>query len=424
MRILVRNGRLLDGANGVDRVGTLAIAYGEILTAGETPADFTPDLEIDATDRIVAPGLVDLAARLREPGHEHKATIASESEAAVAAGITTLCCLPDTQPVIDTPAVVELIRRRALAADRGRVLPVGALTRGLAGEQLSEMAALKQAGCVAVMDVVPLANSQILRRALEYASTWGLLVCLTPEDPWLAEGGCAHEGAVATRLGLPGIPASAESAALARDLALVETTGARTHFCRLSTARGVEKIRRAKAEGLPVTADVAAHQLFLTEADVEGFRTECHVRPPLRSEEDRQALREAVADGTIDAICSDHQPHEADAKLAPFCATEPGLSALETLLPLTLRLAEEGLLPLAEALQRVTAAPARILGSVYGTLEPGSPADVVIIDPAACWTLSDETLRSRGRNTPFLDTPFTGRATHVIVDGRLTWQEA
>ncbi len=420
-RIAIRGGRVLDPANGVDAVQDLYVAGGRIVGVGTAPEGFEPDREIDAGGMVVCPGLIDLCARMREPGQEHKAMISSETRAAAASGITTLCCPPDTQPVIDTPAVAQLVRQRAAQAGYARLLPLGALTQQLAGETLSEMALLKEAGCVGVANVSPVGNSLILRRAMEYAATQELTVFLTPVDPWLG-GGCAHEGAMATRLGLPGIPAAAETAAVARDLALVMQTGVRAHFCRLSTTQAVRMVARAQFDGVPVSADVAAHQLHLTESDIADFDSHYHVLPPLRTESDRTGLCEGVAQGVIGAVCSDHQPHEPDAKAAPFCATAPGISGLETLLPLTLSLVRQGLIDLSAAVARLTSGPAGLLGIEAGTLSVGSPADICIFDPEQEWSLSAGQMKSRGHNTPFLGKPLHGRVTHTLLAGKVVYE--
>ncbi|MFZ1493281.1 MAG: dihydroorotase, partial [Candidatus Competibacter denitrificans] len=385
MRTAICGGRLIDPAHRIDTLSDVFIAEGRIVGIGRPPEGFVADRMIDARRQIVCPGLIDLCARLREPGHEHKATIASETRAAAAAGITTLVCPPDTDPVIDEPAVVELIRRRAKATGKARVLALGALTHHLGGERLAEMAALKEAGCVGISDGgYPVSNTLVLRRALEYAATFDLTVFLTPLDGQLASG-IAHEGPIATRMGLPGIPAAAETGALARDLELIRDMGVRVHFGRLTCARSVELIARAQADGLAVTADVAIHQLHLTELDLAGFDSRCHVRPPLRRAQDRDALRAGLVSGVITAICSDHQPHEPDAKQAPFGDTEPGISALDTLLALSLRLADDDALPLPVVLERLTCGPARILGLDYGQLQTGAVADLCVFDPAQVW---------------------------------------
>ncbi len=423
-RISITGGRLLDPASGIDAVMDLHIADGEIAAIGPAPEGFQADRIVDASHRIVMPGIVDLSARLREPGQEFKATIVSETTAAAHGGITTVIVPPDTDPVIDTPAVAELIRRRAKQSAQARVLTVGGLTRALAGEQLTEMAALQSGGCVAVSNAWhPVANTLVARRALEYAATFDLPVFLHPEDDALRDGGCVHEGPVSTRLGLPGIPEAAETVAVARDLALAKHANARIHFRGISSATAVEKIRQARAQGLKVTADTAIHQLHLTEMDVDGFNAQCHVRPPLRTLADRNALRTALADGTLTAVCSDHQPHEADAKLAPFPSTAPGISGLETLLPLTLRLVDEGVLDLHTAIKRLTSGPASVVDLPYGRLVVGTSADVCIFDPDRPWQLVARNMTSCGRNTPFDGWDFKSRVTCTLFEGRLVYEE-
>jgi len=422
-KISIRNGRLIDPANSIDAERDLHIADGRVAAVGAAPAGFRADRTLDARGLIVCPGLVDLCARMREPGLEQKATIASETAAAAAAGITTLCCPPDTQPVVDTPAVAQLIAQTAERRGKARVIPAGALTQGLQGEQISEMAALKHAGCPVMSHAErPIKNTLVERRAMEYATTYGLTVFLRPEDRHLRDRGCVHEGRVATRLGLPGIPEAAETVALARDLALAEQTGARVHFRCLSTGRATEMLARALLRGVRASADVNAHQLFLTEEDIDGFDSNCHVSPPLRTMEDREALRAAVAGGDVSAICSDHQPHEEDAKLAPFPDTAPGISALETLLPLTLRLVAEQVMDLPTAIARVTAGPAEILGLPYGRLDEGRAADVCVFDPSPLWVPGESTLVSQGRNTPFVGRELAGQVSWTLLAGRIVFR--
>jgi len=417
--ISIINGHLIDPANQIDEAKDLHIANGKILAIGHAPEGFSAEQTIDANGQIICPGLVDLSARLREPGDEHKATIASETAAAAKGGITTLCCPPDTNPVIDTPAVAEMIQHKAQQSGFCRVLPIGALTKGLQGEQLSEMAALKKAGCIVLSNALtPISNTLVERRILEYAATFGITTFLRPEDPYLNNQGCAHEGPIAARLGLPGIPEAAETVAIARDLALAEQTGCHIHFSNLSGSTAVSKIRQSD---LPVTADVAAYQLFLTEDNLVGFNSNCHVIPPLRSHSDKEALRQGVADGTINAICSSHQPHEPDAKKAPFPSTAPGISGLETLLPLTLKLVDEGLLNLSDAISRITCGPAAILKLPLGQLSVGSSADICLFDPKKRWQLTADGMLSHGHNTPFLGYEFTGQVTHTLLEGRLTY---
>jgi dihydroorotase len=419
-RIIIHGGRVIDPTNRVDERLDVSIADGRIIAVGKAPDGFRPAKKIDAAGCIVCPGLVDLSARVREPGQEHKATIASESIAAAAGGITTLCCPPDTDPVVETPADIELIRLRAQASGKTRIVTLGALTRGLGGDHLSEMAALKNAGCVGVSNALqPLANTLVQRRALEYAATFDLTVFLYANDHALSADGCAHEGKVATRLGLPGIPEAAETAAVARDLALIEQTGIRAHFCRLTTGRAVHMVARAQFDGLPVTADVAVPYLFLTEIDVSDFDSNCHVIPPLRTTGDRQRLRDALQHGTLSALCSDHQPHEPDAKLGPFPSTEPGISGLDTLLPLGLRLVDEHALGLGDLIHRLTAGPAAILGLPAGTLSIDAAADVCIFNPELTWQLEPGSMHSNGLNTPFMNWELKGRVTHTLLAGNV-----
>ncbi|MBK5943263.1 MAG: dihydroorotase [Halorhodospira halophila] len=421
-RIHIHGGHVIDPASGLDEPRDVFIADGRILAVGTAPDGFAADRAIDATGQLVLPGLVDLAARLREPGATRKGGIVPESRAAAAGGITTLLLPPDTRPAMDTPSVVELVHSRAQVADAARVRPLGALTRELDGEYLAEMAALRDAGCPAVCDGGrPVANTLVLRRALDYAATFSLPVVLTPEDPSLADSGRVHEGETATRLGLPGQPAATETAAVGRILALVEESGNPVHLGRLSTARAAAMVAEARRAQLPVTADVAIHQLLFTEQDCDAYNTAAHVRPPLRTAQDRDGLRRAVAEGAITAICSDHQPHDPDAKICPFADSEPGVSGVDTLLGLTLRLVDEGLLSIAEAVDRVTLGPARALGLEAGTLTPGAAADVAVVDPRQTWRVTPESLHSRGRNSLVLGQELAGRATATLVAGRIVY---
>jgi len=425
MRLLITNGRLIDPANEIDGQVDIAIADGRILACGDIPTEFQADEIIDAREQIVCPGLIDLAAHLCEPGAEHRGDIASETRAAAAGGITTLCVPPDTDPIIDTTAVSELIHQKAEAAGFARVVTLGALTQQLKGEQLAEMAKLQQdGGCVGVSNARrPVKNTLIMRRAMEYAASCGLTIFLHADDPGLSGQGCVHEGGISTRLGLAGIPESAETVAVARELMLIEQTGVRAHFCQLSCAHSVQMIARAQHDGLPVSMDVAAHQLHLTDMDVGYFNSQCHVLPPLRSQRDRDALRIGLRNGCISTICSDHQPHDADAKLAPFAETEPGISALETLLPLSLRLVDDGLLSLPNLIAKLTSEPARILGLNRGHLGAGSHADICIFDPQQHWTVTPENFISAGKNSPFADWELKGKVTHTLLNGCVVYRQ-
>ncbi len=418
MRLLVQGGRIVDPASGRDAIGDLFLADGRIAEAGGTA-----DQVFDARGLVVAPGLIDLSARLREPGYEYKATLESEMEAAVAGGVTSLACPPDTDPPLDEPGLVDMLRRRAKALARARVYPIGALTEKLEGRRLTEMAELAASGCVAFSQAnIPIADTQVLWRALQYAATFDYPVWLRAEDPWLAKDGVAHDGEVATRLGLSGIPAFAETIALATLIELVRASGTRLHVCRLSSAAGIEMMRAAKKEKLPVTCDVGIHHVHLSEVDLGYFDSHCRIEPPLRSRRDREALAKGLADGTIDCVVSDHTPVDEDHKQMPFDEAEPGATGLELLLPLALKWGSEHGLSLARTLARVTSEPARVLGVRSGRLQPGSPADVIVFDPQAPFRVTAENLRSQGKNSPFLGHELAGRVRTTIVDGNIVYE--
>jgi dihydroorotase len=418
MKLLIKGGRVIDPVSGRDEIGDVFVSDGKI-SAKKEKADQT----IDAKGLVIAPGLIDLSARLREPGFEYKATLESEMDAAVAGGVTSLACPPDTDPPLDEPGLVDMLRRRAKPLRRARVYPVGALTVKLAGERLTEMAELAEAGCVAFSQAnVPLADTQVLWRAMQYAATFGFPVWMRVEDRSLALGGVAHDGDVATRLGLPGIPAFAETIALGTLLQLVRATGARVHVCRLSTAVAVDMIRAAKKEGLPVSCDVGIHHVHLSEMDLGYYDSHCRLEPPLRSQRDRDALASGLADGTIDCVVSDHTPVDEDQKQKPFSEAEPGATGLELLLPLVLKWGHERKLPLAKTIARVTSDPARILGVQSGRIEAGAPADLVVFDPAQRWRIVPGALRSQGKNTPFLGYELAGRVRATVVAGNLVYE--
>ena len=420
MRIQINGARLIDPASNMDQHADIFIDDGKIVALGDTPRGFVADQMIDAHGLIAAPGLVDVSASLREPGYGRKGSIASETRAAAAGGVTSLCCTPHTKPILDTAAVVDLILDKARDEGSCKVFPIGAFTQGLAGEQLAELVTLRNAGCVAFSNgLVPFNSNRVLRRALEYAATFDLTVIFHPQDPDLAEGGLAHEGSVATFRGLAGIPETAETVALSRDLLLIEQSGVRAHFSQITTARGARLIAKAQARGLAVTADVAMYQLILTEEALMDFSSFYHVMPPLRSLEDREGLREAVKSGVISAIASHHQPHEADAKLDPFAATEPGISSIELLLPLAMSLVEEGVFDLPTALARLTTGPAAALRLNAGRLAVGAAADLVLFDPKG-QTVVGENWQSRGRNCPFMDHVLPGAVRYTLLNGKVT----
>ena len=422
-QIAILGGHLIDPLNNINQITNIYLAQGHVIALGQAPDGFTPHRKIDATGKIICPGLIDLQARLREPGQEHKATIASETRTAAKSGITTVCCPPDTTPVIDTPAVAELIIHRAKQHGFGRVLPIGALTGKLAGEQINEMYALKSAGCVAVSNGErPISNTVIMQRAMEYASTHHLTVFLHAADEWLSQNGFMHRGEISTRLGIPATPESAETTIVARDLILIEQTGVTAHFCKITSAAALNMISQAQKKGIPVTADVTAHHLFLTETDVLGYNSNCHVSPPLRTWHDREMLRQGLAEGTLNAICSDHQPHEEDAKLAPFSQTASGISALETLLPLGIKLVEEKLLDLPTLIHRLTLGPAKILGSQLGHLSLNAEADICIFSLNEPWILNPKKMLSHGHNTPFSGWEFNVQVNYTLLAGQIVYE--
>jgi dihydroorotase len=418
MKLLIQGGRVVDPASGRDEIGDVFISDGKI-SGKKEKADRT----INAKGLVVAPGLIDLAARLREPGHGYKATLESEMDAAVAGGVTSLACPPDTAPPLDEAGLVDMLRRRAKALSRARVYPVGALTVKLAGERLTEMSVLAHAGCVAFSQAnVPITDTQVLWRALQYAATFGFPVWLRAEDKWLSREGVAHDGEMATRLGLAGIPAFTETIALATLLQLVRSTGARLHVCRLSTAAAVDMIRAAKKEKLPVTCDVGIHYVHLSELDLGYYDSHCRLDPPLRSQRDREALAAGLADGTVDCVVSDHTPVDEDQKQLPFAEAEPGATGLELLLPLVLKWGAAKKLPLAKTLARVTSEPARVLGVQSGRIEPGAPADLMLFDPEELWRVAPAALKSLGKNTPFLGYELAGRVRTTLVAGNTVYE--
>ncbi len=424
-KLAIRGGRIVDPANELDGTGTVCVDGGKIVSVLAEPEGFVADQVIEAAGKIVCPGFIDLSTRLREPGHSRKGTFKSETLAAASAGVTSLCLQPDTKPVIDTPAVAELIKELADNARYPQIYPIAALTQKLEGNELSSMLSLKQAGCIAVGNASrPIANLLILRRAMEYAASHGLVLMYRPNDFWLGSQGCAHEGAVATRYGLPGIPDTAETIAVEQCLELVVLTGCRVHFGQLSCRRAVIKIQQAQKYGMAVTADVAIHHLHLTEEDMAPFDSAYHVLPPFRTERDKAYLRQGLAGGIIGCICSDHQPHDLDAKLGAFPETEPGLSSLETLLPLTLKLVAQHAITLEQGIAALTRNPAAVVGLKAGSLTPGLPADICVFDPNLEWPVNAQTWRSKGRNTPFWGHTFKGRVTETLQAGQVIYRLA
>lgn len=429
MKILIKSGRLLDPATGRDGIGDVAIAAGRVVALGAVSPDFSPHRVIDATGLVVAPGLVDLAARLREPGYEHEGMLESEMAAAVAGGVTSIVCPPDTDPPLDEPGLVEMLKFRARNLNQAHLYPLGTLTRGLAGEVLTEMAELTEAGCVGFSQAeVPIANTLVLMRALQYAATFGYTVWLRPQDAHLGKG-VAASGALATRLGLSGVPVMAETVALHTIFELMRGTGARVHLCRLSSAAGIQLVRQAKAEGLDVTCDVSINHLHLIDIDIGYFNAAMRVTPPLRQQRDRDAIRAALADGTIDALVSDHTPVDEDEKNLPFAEAEPGATGLELLLSLAVKWGQEQGVGLSRALATVTCDPVRVIGAALGSLASsagrlveGGVADLCLFDAAAYWTVEPRAFISQGRHSPFAGCELPARVRCTLVGGHVAFE--
>ena len=419
--ILIRGGRLIDPSRNANEVTDLFLADGKVQAAGRDLGHPDDALVLDAAGLVVAPGLIDLHVHLREPGQEDLETVATGAMAAAAGGFSAVCAMPNTDPVTDNQAAVGFIVSQAQRAAKARVYPIGAVSLGQKGQQLAEFGELVGAGAVAVSDDgKPVASSHLMRTALEYARTFGIPVADHCEDPTLAAGGAMHEGLVSTRLGLKGVPAAAEEIMVARDVLLAELTGGHVHLCHMSTRGSVELIRRAKEKGLRVTAEACPHHFTLTHEACEGYNTNAKMNPPLREPEDREAIRQALRDGTIDVICTDHAPHHYDAKEREFDDAPNGIIGLETALGLAVsELVESGLLSLPDLVNRMSVLPARIFNLQGGTLAPGAPADVVVFDPAAEWTVRPETFFSKSRNTPFAGRRLRGRAETTIVRGEV-----
>jgi len=422
MNLAILNARVIDPLSNRDKEGSIFIADGKVAALDKAPDGFKANETIDAKGLMAIPGLVDLSARLREPGFEYKATLESEMRAAAAGGVTTLACPPDTDPPLDEPGLVEMLTRRAAGLQTARVHPLGALTVGLKGERLAEMAQLHEAGCRGFSQGnAPLPANATLWNALKYAATFGYTVWLRPQDPSLSEGGIAHEGEVATRLGLPPIPVIAETIALRMIVEMAQATGARVHLARLSSAAGVRLVAEAKSRGAAITCDVGVHHLHLCDRDIGDFNANCNLMPPLRDPSDRDALRRGLAEGVIDAVCSDHTPVDDDSKQVPFGEAEAGATGLELLLPLTLQWGREAGLKPAEALAGVTHRAAKILGVDAGTITAGSAADICLFDPKRPWVVEPAALVSQGKNTPFQGLELTGRVARTLVGGRTVY---
>ena len=423
MKIHIKNGHLIDPKNKIDAKQDVYIAAGKIVGIGQVPTGFIANQTIDATGLIVAPGFVDLSARLREPGSEHKATLTSELQAAAAGGVTSLACPPDTNPVLDEPGLVEMLKHRAKQLNLAHVYPLGALTRRLEGKLLTEMCELTEAGCVGFSQAnIAITDTQVLWRAFEYAATFGYTIFLRAEDYYLAKDGVAHDGEIASRLGLKGIPAAAECLAIASILRIAHETKTKVHLCRLSTAESVDLVRQAKKQGIQVTADVSAQHCHLTDHDIGYFNSHANLKPPLRSTRDKAALCQGLKDGSIDAICSDHTPVNDDAKLLPFAEAEAGATGLELLLPLALKWAADNKVSLCNAVAKITSQPASILGIAGGHLSLNADADIAIFNPQLEWKIEASQLISQGKNTPFLGLTLTGKMQYTLLHGQISYQ--
>ncbi|MFZ6863423.1 dihydroorotase [Undibacterium sp. Ji67W] len=424
MKIEIKNGRVIDPASGKDGVQDVFVADGKILALGAAPEGFVADQLIDASGLVVAPGLVDLSARLREPGFEYKATLESELQAAMRGGVTSLVCPPDTDPVLDESGLVEMLRQRARMQNKAHVYPLGALTIGLKGQSLTEMSALTDAGCIGFSQAEEtITDTNTLQRALQYAATFGYTVWLRPQDAFIGKGGVAHSGPLASRMGLSGVPVMAETIALHTLFELMRATGAKVHLCRISSAAGLDLVRKAKKEGLPLTCDVGAHHVHLTDADIGFFDSNARMTPPLRSQRDRDAIKAALVDGTIDAICSDHTPVDDDEKLLPFAEATPGATGLELLLSLALKWAEDsrGEVSVSQALAVISHKAAQVAGIDAGKLAVGDRADLCIFDPADRWKVEAKALVSQGKHTLFLGYELPGIVKMTIVSGRIAF---
>ncbi|MFY9269328.1 MAG: dihydroorotase [Candidatus Manganitrophaceae bacterium] len=422
-KILISGGRILDPAFGRDAVGDLLIEEGIIREVGLNLSLKGDIQRIDAAGKLVVPGLIDLHTHLREPGFEYKETVATGIAAAVAGGFTTICAMPNTDPVNDNRSVTELILERAIATGKAHVLPVGAITKGSKGEELAEIGELIDAGCVAISDDGrPVMNSELMRRAMEYAKIFDIPVIDHCEDLHLSAGGVMFEGEVSTALGLKGIPAASETVMVARDLALAELTGAKVHLAHISAAGSVHLIREAKRRGIAVTAETCPHYFILTHDRLRGFDANAKMKPPLAAQHDLEEIRAGLADGTIDAIATDHAPHAAQEKEREIDQAPFGIIGLETALSLSLSLVEEGVLTLPALIQKLTENPARILGKKIGRLGVGDAADVTLIDPSAEWLVEAGSFRSKSKNSPFIGWKMKGRATVVIVSGKVVWE--
>ncbi len=422
MKIHIKNGHLVDPKNGLDGVQDVFIAAGKIVAIGTPPDGFHANRLIDAESFVVCPGFVDLSVRLREPGLEYKATLESEMNAAVAGGVTSFACPPDTDPPLDEPGLVEMLKHRARSLHQAHVYPIGALTQGLKGELLTEMAELSDAGCVVFGQPDGLLSDlRVLMQAMQYASTFGFAVWLSPQEVCLTNQGVAHDGEVATRLGLPAVPVCAETIALSSIILLAKETDVRVHICRVSSAEGVMMIRAAKQQGLQITCDVTINHIHLSDMDIGFFDSNCHMMPPLRSSSDREALRSGLLDGTIDAICSDHAPVDDDAKLLPFGQAEMGATGVELLLPLTLKWGLEMQLSLKDILANITYKPAQLLGVDAGHVSVGGVADLCIFDPKHFWQVTPSAILSQGKNTPFLGIELPGEIKYTLVNGHIVY---
>lgn len=422
MSILIKNGRVIDPKNNVDAILDILVENGKIADLNKNLDPKKAKKTIDASKKIVMPGIIDLQLNLREPGNQYKSTLESEMKAANAGGVTSMVCPPDTTPILDEPGLVKMLKNKSEVLKRGNVYPLGALTQKLNGKLLTEINDLYESGCIGFSQAEkPIQDTEVLYRSFQYLSTFNLKVFLRAEDAYLSEKGIINAGEISTRLGLKGIQSISETTAINKILEIARLTKTKVHLNKISTADGLNLIKIAKKNGIDVTCDVSIHQIFLTDNDIGFFNTNCFLKPPLRKESDRLKIIESIVDGTIDAICSDHSPVNEDNKLKPFAESEHGASSVELLMPMIFKLSEEYKIDLSLLINKITYQPANILEINKGNLSVNSDADICIFDPSYLWEVNSKTLISEGKNTPFMNQNFTGKVSSTIFNGNIVF---